>query len=280
MNKFTYDHDTYATDYFKSILAEKILNNPDLVLVKFLPRGVFTKDPDADMIVAYTEKDVEELFANKETNIIYVVYSSEAAFERSKNLLNYESFTISIVKFAYISKNNIELLLPSLTDFLRYNPLLRELEASEKYKPSVIIQASKSNESDEDKHIQKQETIGEGLSIASCLSVINENPNLFQVKFKSFILKNMNIYTAFEKEALAISKIRSHYSARTIVEFLRHETNLRQDSTGAYGEFKISDSFTPDMARLFVLRHPSHKELFSFKMSRTRKIKGVAKDVQ
>ena len=44
---------------------------------------------------------------------------------------------------------------------------------------------------------------------------------------------------------------RKHYSARTIVELLRWQTDLKDsDKT-----FKINDHFTPGMARLFMSEH-------------------------
>jgi len=66
------------------------------------------------------------------------------------------------------------------------------------------------------------------------------------------------IWKAFEREANAVWRNgRRHYSARTIGEYLRHETALRED-----GEWKITD-----MARLYGLMYPE-RGLFEFRGER------------
>lgn len=69
--------------------------------------------------------------------------------------------------------------------------------------------------------------------------------------FWRWLNANRHIYTEFEKRALAMAKTgRKRYSARTIVEVMRWETDL-QDSDK---QFRINDHYTPGMARYFLER--------------------------
>ena len=72
---------------------------------------------------------------------------------------------------------------------------------------------------------------------------------------------NFEIWKAFEAEATHIwQRGRAHYSARTIAEYLRHETAIRE----AGEVFKINNNEFPCMARLFVMLNPD-KPLFEFR---------------
>ena len=63
---------------------------------------------------------------------------------------------------------------------------------------------------------------------------------------------NYHIYLKFEKRALEMAKTgRRRYSARTIVERIRWDTDIKDNEI----TFKINDHYTPGMARLFVERH-------------------------
>lgn len=79
--------------------------------------------------------------------------------------------------------------------------------------------------------------------------------------FDAWLDENMHIYYAFEEEALnVIDAGFQHYSARTIVEFLRHHTAIKEK-----GMWKINDHATPYLARLFAKKHPIHAHLFEFR---------------
>ena len=53
------------------------------------------------------------------------------------------------------------------------------------------------------------------------------------------------------------------HSAYTIVEYLRHDTLLRQ--VQAHSMLKINNNLTASMARLFGCMHPKHKGLFEYR---------------
>ena len=81
-------------------------------------------------------------------------------------------------------------------------------------------------------------------------------------EFEQWLEENQAIFEAFCKEAIKISNIGfKHYSARTIIEFLRHHTNLRETSGG----FKINNDAVPHMARMFANKYPEAKNLFEYR---------------
>ncbi|HEY8355028.1 MAG TPA: hypothetical protein VIK69_08445 [Methylophilaceae bacterium] len=108
--------------------------------------------------------------------------------------------------------------------------------------------------------------MGDKINIArrsAIIAVVSRNVEQFRPQFLGFIGSDegMVIYTAFEEQALRVANSgRKHYSARTIAEYIRHQTALRQE-----GEFKINNVVIPDMARLFALRFPRHSGLFEFR---------------
>jgi hypothetical protein len=85
-----------------------------------------------------------------------------------------------------------------------------------------------------------------------------------QNEFDSWLKENSKIFESFCQEALkAKTKGFNHYSARTIIEFLRHHTNLREASGG----FKINNDAVPYMARLFCKQYPHAHDLFEHRSS-------------
>lgn len=96
------------------------------------------------------------------------------------------------------------------------------------------------------------------------------NAERFTAEFLAYLQDNLHVYAAFEREALKVSaRGFKRYSARTIVEVLRHHSAL-QDSDA---RFKLNDRFTPGWARLFALMHPEAADLFEF-----REAKSVRRD--
>lgn len=91
----------------------------------------------------------------------------------------------------------------------------------------------------------------------------------FSPEFAEWLAANTHIWTRFCGEAHCIwNSGRRHWSARTIIEYLRHETAL----TEVGGEFKINNNYAPDMARLFADTFPDRASLFS-----TRHMPGSAR---
>jgi hypothetical protein len=93
------------------------------------------------------------------------------------------------------------------------------------------------------------------------------NADQFRPDFIPYLRDNLHVYAAFEREALRIAARRTHYSARTIVEVLRHNSALQEHGS----EWKLSDWWTPHLARLFALMNPQHAGLFEFRESKAAK---------
>ncbi len=79
--------------------------------------------------------------------------------------------------------------------------------------------------------------------------------------FFRWLPNNSHIYREFKKRALQMARRRLRYSARTIVEVIRWETDLEDTETG----FKINDHYTPGMAKLWMAtqgeKHPKFFEI-------------------
>lgn len=88
------------------------------------------------------------------------------------------------------------------------------------------------------------------------------NAEKFTPEFLAYLPPNRHVWVAFEREALrVVARGFQHYSARTIIEVLRHNSALAE----AGGPWKLNDHFTPGLARLFALSHPEHADLFEFR---------------
>ena len=86
----------------------------------------------------------------------------------------------------------------------------------------------------------------------------HEIPNQFCV----WLTENFPLWEMFERMALEIARSgRTHYSAYTLREVIRHHTALQEKDS----VFKISNNITPYLARLFALAHPQYAYLFTIK---------------
>ena len=111
------------------------------------------------------------------------------------------------------------------------------------------------------------------MSIEIARAKVLLNPQQFRPDFYSWLNLNYVVYEAFEREADKIrGRGRSHYSHRTIWEFLRHETALREASR----EYKLNDHFTKDCALLYSMLHPEAKAFFEFRGLRSAGVGAAA----
>lgn len=91
---------------------------------------------------------------------------------------------------------------------------------------------------------------------------VRSRPDLFRRDFADYLRQNWHVYQAFERQANAIwSRGRRRYSARTIIEVLRHESALVESCS----EWKLNDWWTKDLARLWVCCHPERAGFFEFR---------------
>lgn len=109
--------------------------------------------------------------------------------------------------------------------------------------------------------------------------LVAKNASEFPPGFHGWLMDNWPLWLRFEAEATRVWDRRvasckpgkiPHYSARTILEVLRHESAVSDTGT----PWKINDHATPDLARLYMLFHPQRAGFFEL---RERKIAlGVA----
>lgn len=108
------------------------------------------------------------------------------------------------------------------------------------------------------------------------IRVMRMNADRFTDDFMAYLPENLHVFAAFEREAMKIvGRGWKHYSARTIIEVLRHHTALQEDGSAGW---KLNNLNTPYLARLFALLHPDHADLFEFRESKAvrRDSEGVA----
>lgn len=90
---------------------------------------------------------------------------------------------------------------------------------------------------------------------------------LFRKRFDAFLdfyRDNFDVYCKFVSQALRMSNAgRRHYSARTIIENIRWETDLGDVAS----EFKINNDFIPYLARLSMSRFPELAGFFELRQS-------------
>lgn len=89
-----------------------------------------------------------------------------------------------------------------------------------------------------------------------------QNTTDFAPEFREWLHANFHIWQAFVNEALKVrARGHQHYSARTIVEVLRHHSLIAESG----GPWKIDNDRVPDMARMWALRYPSMDGMFALR---------------
>lgn len=101
------------------------------------------------------------------------------------------------------------------------------------------------------------------------IKIIARDAEDYRHDFPSWLSLNWHVFKGFEREALRVAARRSHYSAKTIYEVLRHHSLLAEKA----GEWKLNNNFTGDLARLFEAMHPEARGFFGL---RARKAKTLA----
>ncbi len=79
-----------------------------------------------------------------------------------------------------------------------------------------------------------------------------------------WVARNYHVWEAFELEANKVwDRGRRHYSARTIGEYLRHESAIREEPN-EHG-FKVNDKYWPSLGRLYGIMYPERYSFFEFR---------------
>jgi hypothetical protein len=91
--------------------------------------------------------------------------------------------------------------------------------------------------------------------------LVETEAQYFRSDFHTWLEHNYRVWEAFEREANLIwQRGRRHYSARTIGEYLRHESQIREGEN--HLQLKLNDHWWPDLARLYMLMHPDRDGFF------------------
>lgn len=80
------------------------------------------------------------------------------------------------------------------------------------------------------------------------------------------LCRNLKLFTRFIQEAHKVPSRRNHYSSRTIIEFLRHETLEKDDDL----DYKINNNIAPKMSSASMEIFPSLNGLFYKRKSNSK----------
>lgn len=86
---------------------------------------------------------------------------------------------------------------------------------------------------------------------------------VYPTKFTDWLKDNEHVWDAFVAEAFRIiDRGFTHYSARTLVHYLRHHSAVAEHGRSGW---KINDHHSPYLARLFCQAHPGHDDLWELR---------------
>jgi hypothetical protein len=86
-------------------------------------------------------------------------------------------------------------------------------------------------------------------STAYTLDVIKNGASTFRPEFLGWVANNWGVWLRFWEESQKVRATgRTHYSGRTIGEYIRHQTALSEPT----GDYKVNDHAWPDCCRLFM----------------------------
>ncbi|MEO6147336.1 MAG: hypothetical protein ABIT70_09860 [Sulfuriferula sp.] len=105
------------------------------------------------------------------------------------------------------------------------------------------------------------------VEFTAIINTMHANESRFRGDFLDWMADNGHVYDAFSEAADKVWAAGwRHYSARTIMEVIRHRSNVRE----IHGEYKINNNQIPDMARLYTLLNPERAGLFTLRASDIR----------
>lgn len=92
------------------------------------------------------------------------------------------------------------------------------------------------------------------------LNIVDANKSMFTEEFAEWVGQNLHVFAAFVEQARYVKKVmrRDHYSARTIGEWLRHNSAIKEKGNG----WKLNNNWFPALARLSMLAYPDLAGLF------------------
>lgn len=80
--------------------------------------------------------------------------------------------------------------------------------------------------------------------------IIAANPDRYAPDFAAWLVDNWHVWREFRRQAELIrARGYTHYSARTIIHFLRHHSALAEVSNAGW---KLNDHWSADLGRLYM----------------------------
>ncbi len=102
-----------------------------------------------------------------------------------------------------------------------------------------------------------------GVDVAAPIDNLTPFAGYFRPGFLCWLVNNEAIYAQFEGQTLdLIAAGWTHFSARTIVEEIRHYTRHRERGNCS---FKINDHHAPDLARVFSIKYPRFARFWEYR---------------
>lgn len=97
--------------------------------------------------------------------------------------------------------------------------------------------------------------------------VIESHRGMFADSFCKWLKSNLHVFSAFVTQAKYVRNVmrRDHYSARTIGEWLRHNSAVKEHGNG----WKLNNDWFPALARLSMLAYPELAGLFETREKNT-----------
>lgn len=96
--------------------------------------------------------------------------------------------------------------------------------------------------------------------------IAQANAGQLSQEFLAWLPENLHIWEAFVAEAFKVIRAGyTHYSARTIIHFLRHHSALQERG----GEWKVNNNWSPYLARLFDAVYPQHAGLWEYRETKS-----------
>lgn len=100
------------------------------------------------------------------------------------------------------------------------------------------------------------------------IRAIGNNQHLFTPGFDVWLTQNWHVWREFVRQADAIYRRGfKHYSARTILHWMRHHTAISESGS----DWKLNNNISPDLARLYVVMRPDREHFFEFRVMPTSK---------
>lgn len=106
------------------------------------------------------------------------------------------------------------------------------------------------------------------MAIMNVVRLADQHETLFSKEFLTWLPNNLHVWEAFCDQAFKVrDRGFKHYSARTIIHFLRHHSAIAEIG----GAWKLNNNYSPYLGRLFDLRYPNAKGLWEYRETKRAK---------